>query len=106
TRPLFHLFLLQTILLLFVLQVKAQSRTATLQGTVSSTKGEVLPGTTVLVEESGGGLATDASGKFKINGLQPGTYNILISGVGYIKASKSVTLVAGQQYVLDIELQE
>src|SRR5690606_23316251 len=88
------------------LQVKAQSRTATLQGTVSSTKGEVLPGTTVLVEESGGGLATDASGKFKINGLQPGTYNILISGVGYIKASKSVTLVAGQQYVLDIELQE
>lgn len=47
--------------------------------------GEALPGINILVEGTTFGAATDIDGKFVINNLSPGTYNLLASGVGFQK---------------------
>ena len=106
TRAVFYTITVIVISLSFSFQTAAQSRTASILGTISSKKGDALPGISVLVEETAGGNATDVSGKYKINGLEPGAYTLQISGIGYLKVTKSVTLLAGQQLVLNVELQE
>lgn len=47
--------------------------------------GEALPGTTVIVEGTTLGTATDADGYYTINNIPPGIYTITASAVGYQK---------------------
>ena len=64
----------------------AQGR-GTLAGVVTDgTTGDPIPGVTVLVissAQTGVGAATDPDGKFLINGIVPGTYDIAVSALTY-----------------------
>ncbi|MEM6319260.1 MAG: TonB-dependent receptor [Bacteroidota bacterium] len=65
-----------------------------------------LIGITVFIESINRGTATDVDGKYQIDNLTAGTYQMAISGIGYETMQREFTLSADQQLVLDVVLEE
>lgn len=60
--------------------------TGKLAGTVKDGEtGEPIPGVNVVAEGTGLGAATDVNGNYVVNNLQPGSYTVTFSAVGYQK---------------------
>ncbi|CAG5006898.1 TonB-dependent receptor P3 [Dyadobacter sp. CECT 9275] len=82
------------------------SKTATISiakaitGTVTDSKGEAIPGSTVMIKGSAGGTITDADGKFSIEVPNEGTV-LIFSSIGF--NTKEVTV--GVQSVLNVVLE-
>ncbi|GLR15598.1 TonB-dependent receptor [Portibacter lacus] len=74
-------------------------------GVISDSQtGETLIGANIVVENTGGGTTTDLDGKFQLS-LEPGTYNITASYLGYESYTRSNFLVQSQgNSDLNIEL--
>src|SRR5439155_14085910 len=79
-------------LALFICQVAVQAQTTTgvLTGTVTDPKGDVVPGASVSIKNSGTGSAytatTNDKGVFTIAQLEPGHYAVTVQGKGFKKA--------------------
>ncbi|MFO7847252.1 MAG: SusC/RagA family TonB-linked outer membrane protein [Balneolaceae bacterium] len=80
----------------------AQSGSVTGQVT-DAESGEALPGVNVLIEQSQQGAATDIDGEFEITNVEPGTYTVSASYIGYERFETSVE-VGESEAVVDIEL--
>ena len=78
------------------------STSQTVSGTVSS-GGTPLEKASVSAAGSKG-ITTDGNGKYSIT-LAPGNYSIRFSYVGYENQTRSVKLAAGENQVLDVDLQ-
>lgn len=75
-----------------------------IKGTLSNSRGEVLPYATIYINEIQSGTTTNQSGYFEII-LAPGTYNMVFQYLGYQTISKRVTV--GNDFVtLDVTLQD
>jgi iron complex outermembrane receptor protein len=61
-------------------------------GVVMNEKHEVLPGANVVLAGTYTGTVADRNGEFGINNLHPGTYELLISFIGYEKTSQTVAV--------------
>ena len=86
-----HLFLF--LLLFLPLLSQAQVTTSVFEGSVTSQKGEGIPGATVLLthEPTGtrSGTQSDPDGKFLLNNLKPGgPYTVQVTFVGYTPQSR------------------
>lgn len=82
-KKLFTLTFIFTVALTF-----AQQRPGSLRGKVVDAKtGETLPAVNVIIKDQSGsvikGGTTDLDGKYNINPVNPGTYNVEISFIGY-----------------------
>ncbi len=66
--------------------------------------GEELPGANVYLLEIKKGTSTSIAGDYEITGVNPGTYTLVASYVGYKKAKQSVT-VGSADVVLNITMQ-
>ncbi|REA57388.1 TonB-dependent receptor [Dyadobacter luteus] len=75
-------------------------------GTIKGISGEGIPGVAVQIKNSSRGEHTDADGKFRINGLKSGTYQLLFSAVGYKNHQRDVTLKSGQNQEVLIVMEE
>ena len=85
--------------------VQAADDRASLSGYVlDAVSGETLIGANVIVEEKGTGASTNTSGYYTIPRLEPGTYTVRFSYVGYRTVLEEVTLEAGESRTLNIEL--
>jgi hypothetical protein len=79
----------------------AQSSTSgAISGTVSDTSGALLPGVTITVKSTDNGVTkivkANASGEFKVNDLQPGTYTVDVTADGFETfEDKTVTVQVG-----------
>ncbi|MGE5860222.1 MAG: TonB-dependent receptor [Ignavibacteria bacterium] len=72
--------------------------------TISET-GEPLFGINVLIEGTTQGAATEIDGNYIINNIEPGTYNLVFSGVGYQKKIvTNVTVASDFTTRIDVEL--
>lgn len=91
---------------LFPLSIWAQ--TGTICGTVTDAKfKEPLIGASVIIEGMTIGAVTDMDGNFRIEKVEPGTYNVIVSYVSYQSQTlKNVQVAANQEKVLAIELAE
>jgi outer membrane receptor protein involved in Fe transport len=96
-------FIFTSILLLYSLQSMAQLY---VHGTIKGISGEGIPGVAVQIKNSSRGEHTDADGKFRINGLKSGTYQLLFSAVGYRNHQRDVTLKSGQNQEVLIVMEE
>ena len=65
--------------------------------------GEALIGANVIIEELGTGTSTNEYGYYALS-LEPGTYNLIFSYVGYAAVSRSINLREGM--VINMELSE
>ena len=78
----------------------------TISGRVVDSKGQALPGVTVLVEGTTLGSSTNADGTFSITGVPVGTHTLVISFVGFTTVRQAFTSVAGQNASLSVKLAE
>ncbi len=81
----------------------------TVEGTVRDGQGAPIPSATVEARQGDhlfGQAVTNASGEYKITGLEPGTYSLTASKTGHGSQTLTVTVVAsgttsGKNFVLD-----
>src|ERR1039457_3284065 len=66
--------------------------------------GESLLGANVVLMGTGKGASTDNEGKYSILNINPGTYNIRVSYIGYREQNSSVTLEEGVKSTLNFKL--
>ncbi len=90
--------------------IKAQTITATLSGTVFDPNGAIVQGATVTVTSNETGLSknvvSNADGRYTITFLQPGTYNIKVEKQGFAETTTpNIKLETGQSASLNLTLQ-
>ena len=89
----------------FSLTVLAQAQTGAIKGHVlSANNNSPLAGVNVGLEGTAIGAATDEEGQFTISDVPTGTYNLIISSVGYKNKQKEITVESGNTLSLDIQL--
>ncbi|MEY2828361.1 MAG: hypothetical protein RIQ33_219 [Bacteroidota bacterium] len=102
------LFLFSLVLITFSIQ--AQNSTQTIRGSVSDKQSKTsLIGASVSLVNSSPvlGDATNTDGKFKINNVPVGRYDVKVNYVGYKEIILSnIELTAGKEVVLEIEMEE
>ena len=86
----------------------AQSTTATIRGKVQSEQGTDVAGAQIVATNTASGFTRDTTayndGAFTLNGLVPGTYNIVASSDAYKAKTQQVTVLVGQSLDLDFRL--
>lgn len=63
-----------------------------------------LPAASVVVEGGSWSATTDAEGRYRIAGIEPGTYTLRARYIGYAPLSASVEVTAGAEVRIDFEL--
>ena len=90
---------LRTLSLAFLLALAPTLATAQSSGTISgrvvSADDHPLPGASVVLEGTTYGTATRDDGSFALRGIEPGSYTLTVSFVGYATTSESVTVEPG-----------
>ncbi len=108
-------FLLATFLLLLSSMFEPSPDSSAIEEGVGNISGEVidarnlrpLPGATILIDETGLGTATDADGKFRIENIPTGSYNLTIRYIGYKTARRSNVIVSSNRTTaIEIRLEE
>jgi outer membrane receptor protein involved in Fe transport len=99
--------LLITIFIVCFVSIYGQE-TGTITGKVTDKKtGESLPGVNVILKGTYYGASTDANGSFRIKNVNPGTYNLAVSFIGYKPVQYTDTKVEpGKTKQLDVKLEE
>jgi len=87
----------------FLPNAGAQARGA-IGGTVTDQAGAVLKGAQISVESPVISASSNEEGRFYINGLAPGTYNLTFTYVGLGRFTTSVTVTPGQVSQVDAQL--
>ena len=90
--------------------VRAQDEVST--GTVTGVvveegRGEPLPGANVRIKDTAEGTSTDLNGRYRLDGLAPGAYDLVFSFVGFQrKTVTGVEVTAGSTVKLEVALAE
>ncbi len=105
SRPRCSVLLVVFALLLcgFLSGAGAQTRGA-IGGTVTDQAGAVLQGAEISTRSPALTVSTNEEGRFYINGLAPGTYNLTITYVGLAPFTSEVNVNAGQTAKVDVQL--
>jgi len=93
------------LVLISSLTLSAQG-TGGIQGVITDTNGVPLAGATVYIKSIDKGIDADFDGKFAIENIKEGTYNVLVSFVGFESATKTVAVQNGKKTQLNISLKE
>jgi iron complex outermembrane recepter protein len=83
------------LLSLFLCNVISFAQKGTITGTVKSAKGEPLAKASIIIKGTSNGTSTDENGSYTIK-VDPGTYTVVVSFVGYEISSSQVTIAAGE----------
>jgi outer membrane receptor protein involved in Fe transport len=82
--------------------------TGAIGGVVTNPNKEVVPNASVTVRNTGTNkedtAATDDEGRFKVSGLQPGTYSVTINGSGFSPYTQDVTVEIGRETTINAAL--
>ncbi|NRD24522.1 TonB-dependent receptor [Winogradskyella litoriviva] len=97
--------LLLILTLISTFTMSAQN-TGSLEGIITEGSGTPLSGATVYIKALDKGTVTDYDGKFILENLAAGTYEVSISYVGYAITTQSVSIMAGKTTQLNTSLKE
>lgn len=88
-----------------IIGMAAKSQTGGINGRViDASSGQPLIGANIIIEEISNGVATNEFGKFSIKNLEAGTYNLIVSFIGFEKFSQKITINAGKFSSVDFAL--
>ena len=104
-RPFCRFFFLLASLLWLFSSAQAQERKGAITGRVTDSSGGALIGARVSVQPKGVTVISDAQGQFFVNDLEPGSYTVTVSYVGFTPATKTVVVTAGQSANADAKLE-
>ncbi|MDP6170166.1 MAG: carboxypeptidase-like regulatory domain-containing protein, partial [Candidatus Marinimicrobia bacterium] len=69
--------------------------------------GDGLPGVNVMIKGTYYGTATDLEGRYRINDISPGSYDVEVSMIGYkIILKTGVAIIADEIVTLDFNMEE
>src|SRR5438046_1548547 len=85
-------------------QTAGQGRKGTIAGRVMDSSGGVLQGAQITVEPKGVNVVSDAQGQFFVNDLEPGSYTVTVTYVGFGEFTQAVNVAAGQAVSLEAKL--
>jgi len=99
---------LRLISFIFLLTIINAQEFGTIAGTIKEAgNGSGLPGVNVMVKGTYYGTASDLDGRYKINNISPGSYDVEISMIGYKIILKTGVLIAPNETVtLDFNMEE
>src|ERR1039458_308267 len=83
----------------------AQNQSGSISGTLTDQGSAVLRGAEISIPSNGMLVSTDQQGRFFFSGLQPGSYTISVSYIGFQKLTKTVTVTAGESTTVNMQLQ-
>lgn len=97
-----------TLMILFLSLTVYSQGTGSISGSIKDkSNGEPLPGVNVVLKGTYYGAATDINGKYTIHSINPGTYIVEVSLIGYKTVQfTGVQVFAGQNKKIDVELEE
>lgn len=78
----------------------------TIRGRIIDTSKQTLPGASIYIENLRTGVTSDVNGYYTFSNLNPGTYTIKISYVGYSPVEMKITVPAGRTLEKDVVLNE
>jgi len=95
-----------SLFLAFLFVPEASAQEGRITGTVTdAASGEPLPGANVLIEGTSTGTTTDSNGEYALEGVNPGTYSVEASFVGYESTLREgVEVEAGQSSTVTFQL--
>ncbi len=101
----FHFCLIALLAALLLPSPVLAQETASIRGYVrDASTGETLLQANVLLQGAGKGTATNNSGYYTLQGIEPGTHVLLVSYVGFQTYTEKITLEPGEERRLDVEL--
>ncbi len=77
-----------------------------LQGTVKDTAGRPVPAATVSARGTGKIATTDADGQFRLEGLAPGAYRLLVQATGFATLEQRDVKLTAHPQVLDLTVEK
>jgi outer membrane cobalamin receptor len=92
--------------LLFGLSTQSVCAQSSISGVVKDRYGEPIPGISVMIEKTGKGVATNTDGFFEIRDIQTGQQQLIISGIGFQKMSREISISPDEHISLDVILEE
>ncbi|PAU94147.1 hypothetical protein CK503_08005 [Aliifodinibius salipaludis] len=94
--------------LLFSVMGAMAQNTGTIEGTATNQEtGETMPGVNVSIVGTNQGAATGPNGQYEISGLEPGTYRVKATYLGFSDyLSEQITVEAGASLTHNIQMQE
>jgi TonB-dependent receptor len=99
------LFIFSLLLLAQTKQAVAQGQKGAISGLITDNSGAVLKGAQISIESKDINVVSDEQGHFFISGVDPGSYTLTISYVGFAAFSDTVSVSAGQTANLEAKLQ-
>ena len=92
-------------LLFLALPLSAFAADGIITGEVSDSRtGNSLPGANVMIEGTSIGAATDMDGRYVILQAPEGTFDLVVTFIGYHSMTTSVIVVAGETVVVNFSL--
>lgn len=83
----------------------AWAQSGSITGVVTDAESQTtLPGASVVIEGTNQGASTNSRGEYEIPDVDPGTYTVAVSFVGYSTQAQEVTVEAGEAATLDFLL--
>ncbi len=83
----------------------AQERKGSISGRVTDNSGGVLQGAQIELQPKNVSLASNGQGEFFINDLEPGSYTLAVTYVGFKSFTTPVTVVGGQTANVEAKLE-
>ena len=84
--------------------ISAQPATGSIKGKVTTADNKPAEGVTILVKSTVKNAVADNSGNFEIKNIQPGSYTLAVSLVGYKDAEQEVTVENGKATTVSFQL--
>jgi TonB-dependent receptor len=88
----------------FAVGAKAQTKSGTIAGMVADTGSAVLPGARIVVAPGNATGVSDAQGAFTITAVNPGSYNVTISYLGFLSKTMPVIVTPRQTSRISVVL--
>ncbi|MBO9729025.1 MAG: TonB-dependent receptor [Chitinophaga sp.] len=97
---------LSTLLFLLFITILTYAQQGALKGVVTNKNRKPVQFATIAIKTLHSGATTDQQGAFSIRNIPPGSYDVIISMIGYQSVVQRETIVAGQTTNIRISLEE
>jgi iron complex outermembrane receptor protein len=84
----------------------AQPGQGILNGRITNAEDEPVAGASITFQNSKIGTNTNADGQFSLTGILPGSYILIVSNVGYMAQTQSLSILKGKNPFLNLQLSE
>ncbi len=94
-----------TLILILVYSSSFAQQVFSINGTIRDKKGETLPGASLYLSGYQRSTLANENGQFRLDGLAPGNYDLLVKMVGFAPYSQNV-VISNKTVTIDIVLEE